>query len=183
MTPSLSPKSEVAPQTRGMATRETVKLTPFGRRIRTLIERAGYRSRAAFCQATGIEAMTLYRWETGVNLPQMANLRVMAAALRVSVEELIGTENLAAAPISAYLSLAGWLDASDYARQLRNGAVISADVSSRALDLLASYRGTLGDPGLGAWDALSKRAVEQASEEVRPASNVTPLNPRRSSKR
>ena len=174
---------KLAPNAIGMAKTESAKLTPFGRRIRMLIGRAGFRSRSEFCDATGIKHITLYRWETGSTKPQMANLRALASALRVSVEELSGDEPAAGEPSSPYQTLARWLDVSDVARELRAGKVVSSDISARSLDLLASYRGTLGDPGLGAWDALSKRAVEQASEEVRPATNVTPLNPRRSSKR
>lgn len=171
----IEPIARPALHAKGMAKAESSKLSPFGRRLRTLIRRAGFRSRAEFCEASGISAMTLYRWETGLHLPQMPNLRALASALRVSTEELAGTDSLAAVPTSPYASLAGWLDASDVARQLRGGVIISADVSARALDLLTGYRGTLGDPGLGAWDALARRAVEQATEEARPATNVSPI--------
>ena len=166
-----------------MGNNESTKLTAFGRRIRTLIGRAGYRSRAEFCQESGIPPMALYRWETGVHLPQTANLRALAAALRVSIDELTDDGSLSAEPHSPYASLVPWLDASEMARRLRDGAVVSPEVSSRALDLIASYRGTLGDPGLAAWDSLAARAVVLAASEVRPSAAASPTRPRRNSSR
>lgn len=78
-------------------TRETApqeaeeKLTPFGRRLREAISRK-FRTKKAFLQAMGIDAMTVYRWEVGQYMPQLATLQLVAKTLDVTTVRVLGRQ-------------------------------------------------------------------------------------------
>lgn len=60
-----------------------------GTRIKVARQRAGL-SQPALGRKLGKSTTTVYRWETNRNEPSISTLRDVAAALRVSLAELIG---------------------------------------------------------------------------------------------
>ena len=81
----------------GLDLNELAASAPFGERLRFYRQRRGL-SRTRLATLTGLSAPTLWAWETGKTQPRRRSLDAVAAALDVSVEEL-----LTGAPSSAQL--------------------------------------------------------------------------------
>lgn len=76
------------PIQRGLDLNELAASAPFGERLRFYRQRKGL-SRTRLASLTGLSTPTLWAWETGKTQPRRSNLDAVAAALDVSVDELL----------------------------------------------------------------------------------------------
>lgn len=86
----------------------------FGERFATLWRMRGFPSKAEFCRYAGLEPITVRRWERGETRPRAAQLEVLADALGVSSDVILGR-----APMPDSLPRVAIDEASDAIDELR----------------------------------------------------------------
>lgn len=81
-------------QASGMPRPKTTPEAPFGARLRKLIAMRGFKNRAAFLEASGLENTTVNRWEKGLNEPRADQAKRAAEALGTSIDVVLGVTPL-----------------------------------------------------------------------------------------
>lgn len=77
-----------------MPRKRTKPLAVFGTRFREALAKSRFQTKTAFLREIEMQPMTLYRYETGANVPSSAALARIATALDVSSDWLMGRDEV-----------------------------------------------------------------------------------------